>query len=401
MKTYVGGRPGISIRDLRGRSGGARDVFPLNQPRCHYFYSGRYALIAGVRALGIGKGDAVLVPAYNCGVEVDSMRFLGIRPVFYKVKADLQVDLEDLERRLNGEGRGVLLTHFFGFPQFLGPIREMCERKKVFLIEDCAHAFLSKSGVEDLGSTGDVGIFSLLKSLPVPNGGALVMNTGAEPGSFSEESPSLFASVFWTTELIQGRSRGEKPALEDRLSRGTARALNRTMKVVRFLLAGGARITGTRARFLARPDTQETRPEILNWKMSRISWIILGKLDLGEVVRKRRENFRFLLDYFLKRWEECLIRKDLPAGVCPLLFPILVRDREERSRIYSMLQEAGVCSHPWWAWFHEGVPWRDFPEAVLLKERILGLPVHQDLDEWHLRFMVDQIERVLAHNLRK
>jgi len=61
-----------------------------------------------------------------------------------------------------------------------GPVQEAIRcvpRKGLLLIEDCAQALLSKFGESPLGSFGDVAIFSIRKTLPVPDGGALVAGT--------------------------------------------------------------------------------------------------------------------------------------------------------------------------------------------------------------------------------
>jgi len=65
---------------------GGENVFPLNQERCFYYFGARYALAGGLRALGLGPADVVLLPAYNCGVEIDPVLNLGIRPVFYRIR---------------------------------------------------------------------------------------------------------------------------------------------------------------------------------------------------------------------------------------------------------------------------------------------------------------------------
>src|SRR5207245_6549749 len=69
------------------------------------------------------------------------------------------------------------LIHYVGFP---GPVQELsvaCRARRLLLIEDCAQALLSNCAERPLGSFGDVAIFSIRKTLPVPDGGALVAGT--------------------------------------------------------------------------------------------------------------------------------------------------------------------------------------------------------------------------------
>src|SRR6185369_7599174 len=66
--------------------------------------------------------------------------------------------------------------HYAGFSGPTDAFRRLADVHGLLLIEDCALSLLSAQGQRPLGSTGDVGIFCLYKCLPVPNGGALVVN---------------------------------------------------------------------------------------------------------------------------------------------------------------------------------------------------------------------------------
>ena len=93
--------------------------------------------------------------------------------------------------------------------------------------------------------------------------------------------------------------------------------------------------------------------------------------------------------------------RDLPPGVCPLFFPVLIEPAESRHRIYADLRGRGVITHPWWDRFHPSVPWEDFPDAVSLKTKLLGLPVHQDLRQEHLGQIVREFRDSYAVRTRQ
>ena len=61
--------------------------------------------------------------------------------------------------------KAILITHFLGFPQPIDEIKRICNERNLFLIEDCAHAFLSSYNGNPLGSYGDIAVFSLLKDI--------------------------------------------------------------------------------------------------------------------------------------------------------------------------------------------------------------------------------------------
>lgn len=120
---------------------------------------------------------------------------------------------------------------------------------------------------------------------------------------------------------------------------------------------------------------------------------IINKTDFEEIKIIRRRNFEYLLNYFHKNERGILPFHELPSGVCPLFFPIILESAEQRERLYRTLKERGVTSHPWWDRFHPEVLWDEFPDAVYLKTRLFGLPVHQDLTLKHLEHVIEEFEK--------
>ena len=62
--------PTLKLKQLysKAKPNEVTDVFPLSHGRCHLFFSGRYALAAGIKALGLKPDDNVLIPSYQCWV---------------------------------------------------------------------------------------------------------------------------------------------------------------------------------------------------------------------------------------------------------------------------------------------------------------------------------------------
>jgi dTDP-4-amino-4,6-dideoxygalactose transaminase len=57
-----------------------------------------------------------------------------------------------------------------------------------------------------------------------------------------------------------------------------------------------------------------------------------------------------------------------------------------------ILKRKGIITHPWWDRFHPAIPWNEFPDAVYLKTRLFGLPIHQDLTLKHLDLVIEEFE---------
>lgn len=138
-----------------------------------YFSLGRHALAAGLKALAIGAGQSALLPEYICRDLLAAVHAVGAKAVFYPVGPDLSPASPQETWPL---AAAVLAVDYFGFPQLLDPFRAYCTRTGAALMEDNAHGFLSRdeSGIS-LGLRGDIGVFSLRKTFPLPNGAALVV----------------------------------------------------------------------------------------------------------------------------------------------------------------------------------------------------------------------------------
>ena len=146
-------------------------VFPFDQPGLRYRYFARNAVWDAVQLLEL-SGKEVLLPAYHHGVELETLLAAGVRPVFFRVDSQMRCDFEDARRRATPQTRAVYVIHYAGFSQDLDAARHLADELGVPLIEDCALALLSRNGDRPLGSTGDLSVFCLYKTLPVPNGGA-------------------------------------------------------------------------------------------------------------------------------------------------------------------------------------------------------------------------------------
>ena len=169
-------------------------AFPLGAPRVSRFYFARNAVFHAARLLGL-EGREVLVPAYHHGVEISALTAAGAAPRFVRVDGRMRLDLEDLEAKLSARTAAIYVIHYAGFPQPIDDVMALARRAGVPVIEDCALSLLSADGVRPLGSTGAAGVFCFYKTLPVPNGGALVVNDPALAGELGAPLGAPLAST--------------------------------------------------------------------------------------------------------------------------------------------------------------------------------------------------------------
>src|SRR5260370_5676130 len=168
--------------------------FPFNHPSARYFYFARNAIYALARHWNLA-GKEVLFPSYFHGVELEALLAAGVHVRFYPVRQGMRVNLDEVVSLIRDRTRVIYLIHYLGFP---GPVRELselCRHRNLLLIEDCALALLSRHEERLLGSWGDAAIYCLYKSLPVPNGGAIVLRRGGL-SAFWKHSPPPWGNSF-------------------------------------------------------------------------------------------------------------------------------------------------------------------------------------------------------------
>jgi perosamine synthetase len=351
---------------------------PFDRDNVHWFYFARNAVWNAVGLLGL-EGGEVLVPSYHHGVEIEALEHAGATPVFYRVGGHWDVDLADVERRIGPRTRALYLIHYAGFP---GPVREMkrlAERHGLPLIEDCALSLLSADGELKLGTVGDVGIFCLYKTLPVPNGGAMVVNGPrrfhlpllAPPPTASVVSHAA-SSLLKNIEMRGGRF--------GRWARSTVRTL-----------AHGAVRAGQVERVAT--GTMHFDPDHVELGISPLTLRIAHGLDLDAAIAVRRRNYLYLLGQ-LGDVSRPLF-PTLPTGVCPLFYPVLT---EHKAAVLDALWAAGIEAVDFWRDHHPACDPDAFPDTMRLRETIVEVPCHQDLDEAAIHDVARVVRQVLlAH----
>lgn len=127
----------------------------------------------------ISPGQKVILSPYTIADVVNSVICAGGTPLFADLeKGSCNVSAQAIEELLDGDVGAVLVTHFYGEACDIERIARMCKAKKIPLIEDAAQAFSVTVGGKQLGTFGDIGIYSfgLYKNVNAFFGGMLVTN---------------------------------------------------------------------------------------------------------------------------------------------------------------------------------------------------------------------------------
>lgn len=130
------------------------------------FPYGRSAQWAFFKALGI-QGAEVIMPSYTCSVVAHAVSLSGNTPRFVDIDMyDYNMNLDLAETLITPKTRAIIATHTFGYPQDLDRLEKIVENAeqkfghKVWLIQDCCHAFGASWKGRIIGSSGDVAIYA-------------------------------------------------------------------------------------------------------------------------------------------------------------------------------------------------------------------------------------------------
>ena len=103
--------------------------------------SGRSGLFLILQALGIERGDEVLLQAFTCNAVPNPILWVGATPIYVDIDEEtLNMDPADLEKKITPRAKAIIVQHTFGYPADMNRILEIAKKHNLIIIEDCAHA---------------------------------------------------------------------------------------------------------------------------------------------------------------------------------------------------------------------------------------------------------------------
>lgn len=142
--------------------------------------SGTDALVLGLRALGVGAGDEVIVPTYTFFASAEAVMLVGATPVFVDIEAETYcIDVQQVAARITPRTKAIMPVHLYGHPVDMAPLQELARTHNLKLIEDNAQALGATYAGHKTGSLGDVGCISFFPSKNLGgfgDGGMVVTN---------------------------------------------------------------------------------------------------------------------------------------------------------------------------------------------------------------------------------
>jgi len=240
-------------------------------------------------------------------------------------------------------------------------IKEIANRNRLYIIEDNAHSFLSEKNNQLLGTFGDIGITSLRKIFPVPDGAILFINN---EDLIQSETPKISSKgvidpynslqyIFCLYHLLSNL--GER---------------------YRFSLDKLDKFRKIHQHFSNYPDLQSMNCKA---QMSMMSFKIVNNLDFNDIALKRRENYKIWLEEFHGKRGIKVVFKELPNGVVPQVFPVIVENPKE---FVKKMADRGVLASHWPSLPQEVRNNSQYENANFLARHLITLPVHQNVKKY-------------------
>ena len=292
--------------------------------------NGLNAIVLGVKALGISKGDEVIVAANTYIATVLGVSLNGATPVFVDASEYHNIDPRKIEAAITQRTKAVLVTHFYGQACEMGKIVEICRKRGLYLLEDCAQAHGAAYNGKLVGTFGNMGFFS-----------------------------------FYPTKNLGGFGDGGMILTDDEALRDKLRCL---------------RNYGSAKRYQTEYEGHNSRLDELQSGLLRVKLAHLPELT-GERLH--------IAGRYLSEIKNEKVSLPATAAGCTHVYHLFVIQTEDRDRFIWHLRSQGISTDihyptpPFLAkpYLHLGYTYQDFPMTEKLYRRIVSIPIFNGMTE--------------------
>jgi dTDP-4-amino-4,6-dideoxygalactose transaminase len=179
---FINGPHGLALESELAAYLGCQAVVGCN--------SGTDALFLILRALDIGPGDEVLVPAFSFFATAEAVSLVGAKPVFCDIEPSTYLlSLAEVSKKLTSRTKAVMPVHLFGLPMDLQPLAQLLQKKrsKAVIVEDTAQAV----GATVRGKrAGALGVAAGISFYPTKN-----LSAAGDAGAVATHDQALAARI--------------------------------------------------------------------------------------------------------------------------------------------------------------------------------------------------------------
>jgi perosamine synthetase len=369
---------------------GSSSLLPTESNSFRYTFHGRYAIYQALVAIRTTGKNVVLLPGYDCPVVVEAVINAGFVPRFYRVGSDLSPDPDDLRQRWDVDVAVIIVTNFFGFPASMSAIRpEM--RQSAFVIEDCAHSFLSYNPLRLAGGRGDISVYTFWKIVPCLVGGGLAVENDHMTLQPAKREIPIIESLRVAKRLLEqafGNLRTVRVGQRYRPKLDKPPPMDRSNP-----FASSGTVSGIKPA-AAVLQSERLNTDLMTAAMPVLSKHILTVADLQGIAESRRQNYNIYHNGVKENSRVRKVFREFPDQVCPWVFPIILEGRQRESLDYR-LRDKGIQLYTFGSTLHPLVltcaDEETIKNIVFFAENLVCLSVHQDIAPAEIRASCEKI----------
>ncbi len=353
--------------------------FSLDPSYITFFWKGRVALYAILKAIGIKEGDEVILPAFTCVVAVNPIIYLGAKPVYVDIDPmTYNMDVSKIKSKITKRTRAVLAQNTFGLAPDLDSIFDIAKKNNLVVIEDCAHGFGGYYKGKPNGTAADVSFFSTQWNKPFSTGlGGFAVTKNPEIAERLRVMENTFIKPSIKEEMVLKTLLFVKGRL-------SAKLYWPAIKTYRWLSKNNLILGSSQGAELERPVKPKgfekgfsgTQAKIGSKELERFHKILEHRVKIASLYKK------ILLDIQIEPPYE----PDYAVHTF-LKFPLLVRDRME---FFELAVKEKIEIGDWFLSPIHPITkdfelfcyrWGENPIAEKISQHIINLPTHYQITE--------------------
>lgn len=322
--------------------------------------NGTAALHLALQAAGIGHGDEVLVQSVTYVASFQAIKATGATPIACDVNpATLTIDLKDAKEKITKKTKAIMPVHYAGCVGNIDDIYDFAHKNNLRIIEDAAHAFGTEYNGKKVGSNGDICCFSFdgIKNITSGEGGCII---SSDDEIISKIKDSRLLGVEDDTE---NRFKGTRSWDPDVKLQGWRYHMSDIMAAI-------------------------GREQLKNFDFHKTARQFLAKLYVSKIKDKIKSIK--LLEH---NYDE----------IVPHIFVIILPENCNRDNIRSNLSKIGIPTGIHYKPNHLLTYFKNTNQNTLINtnsiyKRLLTLPLHPDLQETDINFIVDSLHEELIND---
>jgi len=334
-------RSRLQKRHIKGCSSPAKDMV--------FFEFARQAMRVGLEMFDFKEDQEVLMPASLCPAVLEPFINLGLKVKLYSLNRRLDWTLSDIEERITENTRAVYVIHYFGIKSSLEEVRELCDRRGIVLIEDCAFTEM----------VGDFSIYSVWKFHALPDGAIL---------KFKKKNSSVNEVTLESPKRILSAKRLSKIIMKNLIVRWSL-PLNIFKRFPRNYVS-----------IQDDPPSNNFGESYPIYNMSAYAKDTFLEEDLKQCAERRRLNFnglhKFCIDHKISPLFDKISNESIPYCF-PILVddPVALKDKMRRDGIETELS----INTPFSGEDYLIEVDDDFSDIFYLADHVLSIPIHQNV----------------------